>query len=178
MNRPLTAIVLWVWAGSASAGQGELAETVAWFKASVPAARKVVAPPANAAALSSAARVAVKVYDEHLPAAYRKAIANSARPAWNEMNAWYRMASQEVMLMAKEAERLSQACKTLDDRTQAGAAAQAALESARGFLRFIDETPWPEPLRPPMTHEVRAAQVRAIERWRALADCCAPKPSR
>lgn len=155
----------------AGAGQDELAGRIKWFKASVPAASRHAAPPASAAELEKAALTAVKVYKEFLPEGYRKAIGYYSKPTWNTMLAWYKATSQEVMLMGREAARLSGACAGLEGQAAAAGAAKSALGAAEDFLKFIDETSWPEALRAPMTGEVRASQVKAIKRWRELAAC-------
>ena len=158
----------------------DLAGRLKWFKASVPAARRVTAPPASAAELDAAARTAAKIYSDFLPSGYRTAIGYHSRATWNEMLSWYKATSQELMLMGREAARLSGACRTVGERKAAGEAVRAALKAAEGFLKFIDTTPWPEALRSPMTGEMRAEHVSALKTWRALAACCSalPAPSR
>ncbi|MDO8804929.1 MAG: hypothetical protein Q7R35_10885 [Elusimicrobiota bacterium] len=160
------------------AGQDDLAGRLEWFKASVPAARRVTAPPASAAELETAARTAAKIYSDFLPSGYRTAISYHSRPTWNDMLSWYKATSQELMLMGREAARLAGACKTAGERKAAGETVRAALKAAEGFLKFIDTTSWPEALRGPMTGEMRAAHVKALKDWRALAACCSIPPGK
>lgn len=159
------------------AGQDDLAGRLKWFKASVPAARRVTAPPANPAELEAAARTAAKIYSDHLPSGYRTAIGYHSRATWNEMLSWYKATSQELTLMGREAARVAGACRTVGERKEAGEAARAALKAAEGFLKFLDTTPWPEALRAPMTGEMRAEHVSALKTWRALAACCSARPA-
>lgn len=159
------------------AGQNDLAGRLKWFKASVPAARRITEPPASAAELETGARTAAKIYSDFLPSGYRTAIGYHSRATWDEMLSWYKATSQELMLMGREAARLAGACKTVGERKAAGEAARAALKSAEGFLKFIDTAPWPEALRGPMTGEMRAEHVSALKTWRALAACCSARPA-
>ena len=155
----------------------DLAGRLKWFKASVPAARRVTAPPASAVELETAARTAAKIYSDFLPSGYRTAIGYHSRATWNEMLSWYKATSQELTLMGREAARAAGACRTVGERKAAGEAVRAALKAAEGFLKFIDTTPWPEALRSPMTGDMRAAHVSALKDWRALAACCSSRPA-
>ena len=124
-----------------------------------------------------------KIYLEWVPQDYNRAIGLESRQTWSQMKEWYRLASQEVVLMSSEAGRLNKSCHALGEKAApAGAEAQKTLAAARKTLKFIDEAPWGDSLREAVfgTKETRDSAARpvhlnAIKEWAKLAKCASGK---
>lgn len=115
---------------------------------------------------------AAMMYDQWVPADYNRAIGQRTRANSDELNGWYKLATQELHWLRKEAQRLNRSCDGFgpgDARSQGAARKLAA--SARRFLGYIDKAPWDESLRTPMLNEVRQSQVAAIKDWDRLVRC-------
>jgi len=140
------------------------------------AAVKGSGPVKDAPELKAALATAQGMYDQRLPEDYGNALRLQSRANWNEMTAWYKLASQELMWLGKEAKRLAAACRGLGGGAgDAGEAAGRTAASAKGFLSFIDRSAWGEGLSKPMLGEVRTAQAAAVKDWERVALCAGRK---
>lgn len=140
------------------------------------AAVKGSGPVKDAGELAAALATAQGMYDQRLPEDYGSALRLQSRANWNEMTAWYKLASQELLWLGKEAKRLEAACRGLGNGAgEAREAAGRTAAAAKGFLRFIDKSAWGEGLSKPMLGEVRVAHVAAVKDWERVALCAARK---
>lgn len=139
-----------------------------WWREKPPLAR-------NGAELARVLDRYAGVYDKEIPADYNRALSLQSKATWDRMRQWYKLGSQKVMVLGKEAARLRNACQALDsaERALAGGAAAGALASAKNLLRFIDDAAWGEGLASPMRGEVRKAHLQAIADWEKVAACAA-----